>query len=40
MQSWYGLMRALFPARARRPLSEMASILEILIDRMGSRARA
>jgi hypothetical protein len=40
MQGWYGLMRALFPARARRPLSEMASILEILIDRMGSHARA
>jgi hypothetical protein len=40
MRRWYGLMRALFPAQARRTLSEMASILAILVDRMGSQARA
>jgi hypothetical protein len=40
MQIWYGLMRALFPTQARRTLSEMASILAILADRMRSQARA
>jgi hypothetical protein len=40
MQIWYGLMRALFPAQARRTLSEMASILAILADRMRSQAQA
>jgi hypothetical protein len=40
MQRWYGLVRALFPAQARQTLSEMASILAILADRMGSQARA
>jgi hypothetical protein len=40
MQLWYGIMRALFPARARQTLSEMASILAILTDRMSSQARA
>jgi hypothetical protein len=39
MQRWYGLMRALFPAQARGTLSEMASILAILVDRMGAQAR-
>ncbi len=40
MQIWYGLMRTLFPTQARRTLSEMASILAILADRMRSQARA
>jgi len=40
MRRWYGLIRVLFPAQARRPLSEMASILAILVERMGSQARA
>jgi hypothetical protein len=40
MQRWYGLTRTLFPAHARETLSEMASILAILIDRLGGQARA
>jgi hypothetical protein len=40
MQIWYGLVRALFPAQARQALSEMASVLAILADRMRSQARA
>ena len=40
MRRWYSLVRALFPAQARGTLSEMASILAILVDRMGSQARA
>jgi len=40
MRRWYGLARSLFPAQARGTLSEMASILAILVDRMGSQARA
>ena len=40
MQRWYGLLRAMFPAQARQTLSEMASILAILVDRMGGQARA
>jgi len=40
MQIWYGLVRTLFPAQARQTLSEMASILAILADRMNSQARA
>lgn len=40
MQRWYGLVRALFPTQARQTLSEMASILAILADHLGSQARA
>jgi hypothetical protein len=40
MQRWYGLVRTLLPTHARQTLSEMASILEILLDRVSSQAQA
>lgn len=38
MQWRYGLTRALFPSQARRSLSEMASVLSVLVRRMGEQA--
>ncbi len=38
MQCRYWLTRALFPGQARRALSEMVTVLEVLIRRMGQQA--
>lgn len=38
MQWWYRLTRIAAPVRARRALSEMASVLEILAGKIGERA--
>jgi hypothetical protein len=38
MQWGYSLTRTFFPSHARQALSEMASILEVLIRRMGEQA--
>jgi hypothetical protein len=38
MQWQYRLTKSLFPSQARRALSEMASVLDILVRRMGEQA--
>jgi hypothetical protein len=38
MQWWYGLTRIAAPQQARRALSEMASILTVLAQKMGEQA--
>ncbi len=40
MQWRYRLSRTLFPGQARRALSEMASVLDVLVGRMGRQAGA
>jgi hypothetical protein len=38
MRWQYGLTKSLFPAQARRALSEMASVLDVLVRRMSEQA--
>jgi hypothetical protein len=38
MQWQYHLTRILFPSQARRSLSEMASVLSVLVQRMSEQA--
>jgi hypothetical protein len=38
MQWQYSLTKSLFPSQARRSLSEMASVLDVLVRRMGEQA--
>jgi hypothetical protein len=38
MQGWYRLTRVMFPSQARRALCEMASVLDVLVRRMGEQA--
>jgi len=38
MQGWYRLMRVAAPEQARCALAEMASVLGVLVDKMGQRA--
>jgi hypothetical protein len=40
MQWRYRLTRTLFPGQARRALSEMASVLDVLVRHMGQQAGA
>jgi hypothetical protein len=40
MQLWYRLTRTIFPRGARGALSEMASVVEILVYRLGEHAEA
>ncbi len=39
MQGWYRLTRSAFPGQARQALAEMASIMSILVGKIGERAR-
>lgn len=39
MQCWYRITRRLFPGQARRALSEMASIMGVLVGRVSEQSR-
>lgn len=40
MQAWYSLTRMAAPEQARRALEEMATVLALLVSKMGERAAA